>query len=268
MRPSQRVFIQRIFSRPVTRFLGGCTLLQVRPMNGLHGRTGPATPRRVLGGLDLSTEQELNTAVQFALAEYELLKDSRLSAHNGRNQRFTAYLLIVTGISALLALVYQDGTPSDLGIVMTGVSAVTLFFLGIAIFRRLVQFTITTTIYTLALNSIRAFFVEVAPALQPYLVLPTHDEPISFYGVGEETRPSVLLFNLNGTIAIINSVVLAVTMGLSLQLMLHQQLSSVALGVLALIGSIFCHFLYQRNKLDAASRRYAASRIKRHGMTT
>jgi hypothetical protein len=99
-----------------------------------------------------------------------------------------------------------------------------VLFLGLTTFVRLVQLQREAIVYIAGQNRIRHFFAESAPAIRPYFILPTHDDPAAMYrsvGTGMNRRPPRFpLLNMiaqtQGIVGIITGAVAAAVAGLAL----------------------------------------------------
>ena len=99
-----------------------------------------------------------------------------------------------------------------------------VLFLGVTTFVRLVQLQREAVVYIAGQNRIRHFFVESAPPIRPYFILPIHDDAPALYrsvGTGMNRRPPRypllnLIAQTQGIVGVITGAVAAAIAGLAL----------------------------------------------------
>ena len=118
--------------------------------------------------------------------------------------------------------------------------------MGLVTFEWVLQATNTIIIYARGINRIRHLYLEYAPQMQPYFILSSHDDTGSVLGaVGIRRSPWQVFFAPPGMIAVINSVILGVFVGLLLNgLFTLSLLVCTSAGVVTFLVSIGMHLRY------------------------
>jgi hypothetical protein len=203
-------------------------------------------------------------ALQIALAEYQFLQSARAQAQEGSSKRYDANLVALGFVGAVLSLLLKGNTSATVLRLAATAGGASVFLLGQVTFRRLIEFTITSTTYTRGLNSIRRFLLELRPELRPFFVLPTNETTPHIYGVSTRQDRRVLLFNRAGSVAILNSLAAGAVIGLWVGVgldavasgMLLPAVGGAVVGSAAATGSTAWHYIVQRDRLHAAEREY------------
>jgi hypothetical protein len=162
---------------------------------------------------------------------------------NGRNTLF------IGAVSSTLIALAFIGQISHLGTAFFVFSLVlfpSLFFLGLVTFEWALQATNTIIIYGRGINRIRHLYLEYAPQMQPYFILSSHDDAGSVLGaVAIRRSPWQVLFAPPGMIAVINSVLVGVFVGLLLSALFSFSLPvCTSAGVLIFLLSLSIHLRY------------------------
>ena len=197
----------------------------------------------------LSDEQRQLLA-QLATTEHFTLQTARASTVAETNGRLSIFLGAVS--SGVVALAFA-GQVSKLGtafFVFVFVLLPALFFLGIVTFARAVQSSVEDARYAHGLGRIHHLYVELAPALEPYFVLSTHDDlPDMIRRHGGTPGPWQLFLTTAGTVAAIDSIIVGVLVGLACQRAWQPNLVvAVVVGGLASTMSLVLHLLYEARK--------------------
>ena len=109
-----------------------------------------------------------------------------------------------------------------------------LFFLGLVTFQRTFQIALADFIYTRGINRIRHLYVELAPQVQDYFILSTHDDEASIMQDWEAQAIWWQAFvSTPGMIAVIDSILGGIFMGL-----LVYQLFSLSLLLCCTVGFV------------------------------
>ncbi len=162
---------------------------------------------------------------------------------NGRNTLFIGAVS-----STLIALAFV-GQISHLGTAFFVFSLVlfpSLFFMGLFTFEWVIQATNAIIVYQRGINRIRHLYLEYAPQMQPYFILSSHDDARSVLGaVGIRRSPWQVFFTAPGMIAVINSVIVGVFVGLLLDaLFTFSLLVCTSAGVVTFLLSVGLHLSY------------------------
>ena len=162
---------------------------------------------------------------------------------NGRN---TLFIGAVSSTLIALAFVGQISHLGTAFLVFSLVLFPSLFFMGLFTFEWVLQATNTIIIYERGINRIRHLYLEYAPQMQPYFILSSHDDAGSALGaVGIRRTPWQVFFAPPGMIAVINSVILGVFVGLLLNgLLALSLLVCTVAGVVTFLVSVSMHLRY------------------------
>lgn len=162
---------------------------------------------------------------------------------NGRN---TLYIGAVSSTLIALAFVGQISHLGTAFFVFSLVLFPSLFFMGLVTFEWVLQATNTIIIYERGINRIRHLYLEYAPQMQPYFILSSYDDTGSVLGaVGIRRSPWQVFFAPPGMIAVINSVILGVFVGLLLNGLFAFSLPvCTSAGVVTFLVSVGMHLSY------------------------
>jgi hypothetical protein len=157
-------------------------------------------------------------------AEHSVLMIALGAVWSASLVRTSLFLGVLSAAGLALGFASQAGVDRTDFIALTVVALLVVLFLGVATFVRLVQVQREAVVYIVGQNRIRQFFVESAPAIRPYLVLPTHDDAAALYrsvGTGMNRRPPKypllnMISQTQGIVGIITGVVAASIAGLAL----------------------------------------------------
>src|SRR5436305_3969055 len=117
--------------------------------------------------------------VQIMTTEHYNLQSARSLATSEAAGRSSLFLSTVSIGLVALALVGQVSALGRAFIVFALVLFPSLFFLGLVTFQRTFQIALADFIYTRGMNRIRHLYVELAPQVQDYFILSTHDDEAS-----------------------------------------------------------------------------------------
>jgi hypothetical protein len=216
-----------------------------------EARAGPS-PEAALAD---SLGPRLGPATAFATTEHFNLQTARALTVSEANGRAGIYLAALS--SNLIALAFI-GQMSRLGVAFYAFALIllpVLAFLGVVTFLRLVQSSIEDIAYAHRIGLLRAFYLRLAPELEPYVVtvLGTHSAaPFE----GEKLSPSTRQLTLTaaGMVAVVNSVVVAACAALVLEAAgVHSLAISLASGALIGAGAFSLHERHHRRARDAYS---------------
>ncbi len=133
---------------------------------------------------------------------------------NGRN---TLFIGAVSSTLIALAFIWQISHLGTAFFVFSLVLFPSLFFMGLFTFEWVLQATNAIIVYQRDINCIRHLYLEYAPQMQPYFILSSYDDAGSVLGaVGIRRSRWQVFFAPPGMIAVINSVILGVFVGLLL----------------------------------------------------
>jgi hypothetical protein len=209
-------------------------------------------------------DPERDRLVQVLTTEHFTLQTARSSTVSETNGRATLYLGTLSSSIVALALVAQ---VSRAGAPFFGFAFVLLplvFFLGVVTFARVLQSTGEWMVYSLSINRIRRFYTEITPESARYFIIqPTDDPGATLRGMSISSRWQRFL-TMAGTIAVINSLVAAVFVGLAVGLLVDRGLradpavvlaASSGVGLVVLVVSAALFFSYQDRRFAETDRR-------------
>jgi hypothetical protein len=153
--------------------------------------------------------------VSFATTEHFNLQSARAATISETIGRASIFLGTVS--AGLVALAFAGQTSRTalytFGLVLFPV----LVVLGLTTFDRTLQTSIDDTVYIQRINRLRRFYVEKAPELADYVMLPAPtDAKVDVLGrEGFRAKRWQTLLSVPGTIGVINSVLVGVTGGLA-----------------------------------------------------
>jgi hypothetical protein len=156
--------------------------------------------------------------LQFMTTEHFTLQTARGVANAEITSRLQLYLGTLSSAIIALALTAQ---LSGLGFAFRGFALVLLpvvFFLGVVTHGRLLQVNAEWRLYGQGMNRIRHYFLELAPEMERYFVLPATDDPwVTLAAIGVQTGGNPwwqALLTAGSMIVVVNSVLAGVVAGL------------------------------------------------------
>lgn len=186
--------------------------------------------------------------------EHSALQSARSTTVYETNGRITLFLSTVS--SALIALGFIGQTPDNANafVLFGAVLFPVLLFIGIATFVRVLQATGEDLLYGRGINRIRHFYQELAPQMAGYFILSAHDDIAGVLGnMSLKPSPWQLLFTGAGMVAVINSVIAGVVVGVVIvQLIGLGLLLKITCGAIAFLASLLFHLWYQQTILNRA----------------
>ena len=156
--------------------------------------------------------------MQFMTTEHFTLQTARAVVNAEISARLQLYMTTLSSAIIALALVAQ--VSGALGRAFQAFALVLLpvvYFLGVATLARLLQAAAEWRTYGQGMNRIRHWYLEVAPEMAPYFVLPATDDPwASLAAVGIRRRNTLqgLLATAPWILVVVNSVLAGVVAGL------------------------------------------------------
>jgi uncharacterized membrane protein YeaQ/YmgE (transglycosylase-associated protein family) len=156
--------------------------------------------------------------MQFMTTEHFTLQTARAVVNAEISARLQLYMTTLSSAIIALALVAQ--VSGALGRAFETFALVLLpvvYFLGLATLTRLLQAAAEWRTYGHGMNRIRHWYLEVAPEMAPYFVLPATDDPwasLAAVGIRRNNTWQGLLATAPWIIVVINSVLAGVVAGL------------------------------------------------------
>ena len=155
--------------------------------------------------------------LQFMTTEPFTLQTARAVANAEITSRLQLYLGTLSSSIIALALTAQ---LSGLGVAFRAFALVLLpvvFFLGVVTHGRLLQVNAEWRLYGQGMNRIRHYFLELAPEMERYFVLPASDDPwVTLAAIGVQTGGNPwwqALLTAGSMIVVVNSVLAGVVRG-------------------------------------------------------
>lgn len=191
----------------------------------------------------------------FLTAEHSALQATRSSITLDINGRTALYLGAVSSGVVALAFIGQVAGLERAFANFAFVLLPALLLMGLITFLRVLQAAIEDTLLLRAINRIRHFYLDLVPEAARYLSLSTHDDVVgASWDLGVRMTGWQLFLYSSGMIAMINSVLLGVLLGLVASRFGAADLFSGAAGVVAFVLSAAGHALYQNWRWRAAQR--------------
>jgi hypothetical protein len=155
---------------------------------------------------------------QFLTTEHFTLQTARAVVNAEISARLQLYMTTLS--SAIIALALVTQVSGVLGRAFEAFALVLLpvvYFLGVVTLARLLQAAAEWRTYGQGMNRIRHWYLEVAPEMAPYFVLPATDDPwasLAAIGIGRRSTWQGLLTTAPWILVVVNSVLAGVVAGL------------------------------------------------------
>jgi hypothetical protein len=193
-------------------------------------------------------EHQQTAAATFASTEHFNLETSRASTVAEANGRALGFFAVLS--SSLIALGFM-GQMSRVGTAFYAFALVLLpavAVVGAMTFARLVQLTEANIAFAQRIARVRAYYLDVAPELRPYLtVLPAGRPP--------EPNARQLLLTVAGMVAFVNSGIVGAAAGILVAAVSSGDLAlSLALGVPSGVTALLLHVRRQHRARALSSR--------------
>jgi len=158
--------------------------------------------------------------VTMMTTEHYTLQAAQAQEISDINGRMSLFIGAVSSTLIALAFIGQISNLGTAFFVFSLVLFPSLWFMGLVTFERVIQNTYAVIVYARGINRIRHLYVEYAPQMQPYFILSSHDDTESVVGsVGLRASWWQIFVIAPGIIAVINSVILGVFVGLLLNVL-------------------------------------------------
>jgi hypothetical protein len=188
-----------------------------------------------------------------ATTEHFTLQTARSATTFEANGRASIYLAALS--SNLIALAFI-GQMSRLGTAFYAFSLLllpVLAFVGVVTFQRLVQSSFEDIAYAQRIARLRNLYVELAPELEPYLLV-VRERPAENLPHAGRVGPSrsQLTLTTAGMVAVVNSVVIGASAGLVLTALGEASLAiPLAVGAVVAAAALLAHESHHRHARDA-----------------
>jgi hypothetical protein len=178
-----------------------------------------------------------------ALAEYEAVREMRRGAHEGSAARFNYFLVVASGGTAVVAGLLGSGGSEPARTAAAAAIGAMVLMIGGVVFVRLVHYRVTGLEYNTALDALRTYLVDRAPAVRPYVMMPMLADDIRLR-MSSRVRSWT---GLASTVGLVNSVLLALAVGaLSGWAASPHWWVAAGLGLVALALAVAAHRAYER----------------------
>ena len=189
--------------------------------------------------------------------EHFVLQSARSSMITESLGRTTIYLGSLSATLVALALVVQGDTTEDDVRLFALILLPALIFLGTVTFVRVLENSIEDTMYVMAINRIRRFYLEHAGENARYFALSGHDDLEGAYAnmglASSRWRP---FFSVAAVLALINSMVTGALAGIALDAFAPREIALVAGGLIT-GAAFFVHYRAGWSRYARAIRRQA-----------
>jgi hypothetical protein len=194
--------------------------------------------------------------VDFMLAEYSTLRESRHRLESVGENRVNFFLAIVSGAIVGLGLVNQLPGPTDIIYFVNIAIFISIFLLGLITFARMVERSINDIQYARAMNRIRRYFVDRNTTIEKYLWFPiTDDKPSLHFSVFNFKTRRLSMIGLAPMIAIVNSMIALLGLSLLARVVWNLQIGwSLIIGIIAFVIVISAQFSYQASRIKAKNK--------------
>jgi hypothetical protein len=191
--------------------------------------------------------------LQILINEHTNLQAIRSATVFEANGRTTLFLGAVSSSIVALAFIGQMSEMGSAFLLFALILLPSLLFLGIVTFVRVYQTGIEDMIASRGINRIRHYYTEIAPGLDDYFILSTHDDMQGMLqNMGAREGGWWQLFvSTHGMVGVLNSILAAVFAGLLTATFLSATVPvTIIIGVIIFVISILLHFRYQSHTFD------------------
>jgi hypothetical protein len=167
-----------------------------------------------------SAGADRQSILSFMTTEHFTLQSARAAANAEISARLQLYLTNLSSTIIALALAAQlPGLGTDFRAFAVVLLPV-VYFLGIVTLGRLNQLELEWRICGQGMSRIRHYFLELAPEMERYFVMPSTDDPwVSLEALGIRGKPwRVWLLTARAVVTVVNSVVAAAFAGLAVSI--------------------------------------------------
>src|SRR5687767_10702723 len=153
--------------------------------------------------------------LQILITEHTNLQAARSATIFEANGRTTLFLGAVSSGIVALAFIGQMSELGQAFFLFALILLPSLIFLGLVTFIRVNQTGIEDMISARGINRIRHYYTEVAPLVENYFILSTHDDMLGYLqNLGGQVSIFQQFVSTAGLVSVINSVLTAVFVGL------------------------------------------------------
>ena len=202
--------------------------------------------------LSLELSSQLITIMTTEHYNLQTGRSMTISEANGRSSLFVG--AVSSGLVAL-ALVGQISRLGTAFLAFSLIVLLTLWFMGLITFERVLQAGSADFTYAVGINRIRHLYLQYAPQLQPYFILSAHDDREGILGQeAMHTSRWQTFLSTAGMIAVINSVLVGSFVGLLLAAFTFPLWACIIAGVVIFLVSVGIHQRYQSRQWTRVER--------------
>lgn len=204
-----------------------------------------------------SQSEKNQQILQFLTTEHFVSQTARAATIQEANWRASLFLTSVSSATIALAFIAQVthmGQPFELFCLIV---LPCLYFIGLVTFVRAIQVGIEDMVHARGMARIRHYYIEIAPAMQRYLVHSTHDseQAVLFTDVGLRPMRWQSFMSTAGMVNVINAAIAGVFTGVMARTVLGwNEAIDVVLGVLVFAISVVLFSRYQARAWGTAER--------------
>lgn len=197
-----------------------------------------------------SAQDRISTLI---VAEYSLIVNLRTGVIAQGESRLNFFLALVSASGAIVAILSQrEKVDVQSLLLMSALLAVFVFCVGVMTYIRVLHAHISLTIYARALNRVRRGFASLEPTLEPYLLLPIHDDVPNLGSTGFADS-DILKSGAIAAILFVNTGLLAAFVWLALELLDAGVRYQVLAACVAATFCVFAHSVVWQKAMSQAS---------------
>jgi threonine/homoserine/homoserine lactone efflux protein len=188
-------------------------------------------------------DADMSTVLSIVTTEHYNVQTERAMTVSETVGRAGMFLTTVSMTLVALAFAAEITDFSAAFTVLGVVAFLTLLFLGVVTFERVLQASIDDVAAGQRINRLRRLYLELVPELGRYLRPPAGSDDASEVLRLEGKRPNrwQLILTIAGMVSVINSVIAGVMVGALVSLVADHLSISVIAGVAAFIGAVVVH---------------------------
>ena len=190
--------------------------------------------------------------LQILITEHSNLQAARSATIFEANGRTTLFLGAVSSSIVALAFIGQMSEMGQAFFTFALILLPSLIFLGLVTFIRVNQTGIEDMIAARGINRIRHYYTEVAPLVEDYFIMSTHDDMLGYLqNMGGQVSIFQQFVSTAGLVSVINSILTAVFTGLLIfSLLKASLLVCIIVGVVVFVASVaaYMHYIHQHWK--------------------
>ena len=185
--------------------------------------------------------------LQIMTTEHFTLQTARSATIADASGRAGLFLTSVSSAIVALAFLWQVAHSGAAFFVVALALFPVLGFLGVVTFARVLQSAIEDMLCARGINRIRHFYIELAPQLDEYFILSTHDDGA---GMSHDMRSTALrwqsLLTTAGMVGVVNSVLAGTWVTLLILFIMPTALPlAILVGLMTLLGCAVAHHRHQ-----------------------